>query len=664
MRVKGEHLRATSGQSVDTGERLDFEAHSPKLAVDVVVLAGSVGVDSPWAGGTPRSLLPLIDDLVITRLIKHLSRSFTGSMIVCTSGGATRLRREVTSKLNGEVPIIWHEDRLPMGTAGCIKACERELTNDHFLVVGGSVWLETDPRVFIEQHIRNDNALSIVSAPTKITTNGDAPQLRPLGIYCCHRNVLKHIRCDGFHDIKEQLVPTLIRSGEGVGTITIDCSSQEVLDWQSYLRVVGRSLSIGTTNDFAAKQVAPGIWCEPNVDIACDARIIGPAYIGTGTTLGAGSVVLGPAVIGPHCQVGAGSWLMRAVLPANQRIEPKSTYNDHFGPVQKADLSPIERTGLKQPRHTWLNQSTTTQGQKLAGSMNSSQKQVSYVPAVLLGLLFCWAFWPTLGDLWNVWQTNSDYSAGQLVPLTVLYMLAVRRDLLSKIRLTFNPLGLLLFFSGVALNVFGQQYLYASFANMGMLLCGGGLVITLIGWSGFKKIWYPLLFLGLMIPLPRSIHDAAMLPMQELGARVSETMLELAGIPVIRLGHVLEVAGHRIAVAEACNGLRLVLAFVIVTGVAAYLVRRPSWQKAVVVLSAIPIALACNILRIVATSALYAFGYVWLAEGVFHDGAGALMMPVALGLVWLELRFLSTLTMPGPSTFGLERITKRPAISG
>ena len=103
---------------------------------------------------------------------------------------------------------------------------------------------------------------------------------------------------------------------------------------------------------------------------------------------------------------------------------------------------------------------------------------------------------------------------------------------------------------------------------------------------------------------------------------------------------------NQTAVAEACNGLRMAIAFLIVTVVVAYLINRPTWQKVVVVISSVPIALACNVARIVAMAYSYGAGYEWLVDGPLHDGTGLLMMPLALSFVFLELVLLSNLTVP------------------
>jgi exosortase len=290
--------------------------------------------------------------------------------------------------------------------------------------------------------------------------------------------------------------------------------------------------------------------------------------------------------------------------------------------------------------------------------------------AVAAGLaivgLFVWAFDATLANLWHVWQRNPDYSSGQLVPLCVLYMVMTRRESLRGLRIGMWPVGLLVFLAGITMHALGGAYAYSSMEYLGMVVCANGVAMSLIGRAGTRKLWYPLVFLFLMLPLPHRVHTTVMLPLQTVCAQLSETILETVGIPVARFGHVLEVEGYRVAVAEACSGLRMALAFLIVTGVVAFVVERPMWQKMIVVSSSIPIALACNVLRIVSAAYLYSVGYPWLAQGAFHDGAGLLMMPVALLLIFLEFRLLSNLAVSQQAVAALvERVDRaRVASSG
>src|SRR5205809_573306 len=86
----------------------------------------------------------------------------------------------------------------------------------------------------------------------------------------------------------------------------------------------------------------------------------------------------------------------------------------------------------------------------------------------------------------------------------------------------------------------------------------------------------------------------------------------------------------------------LVVFFAMSTAVAG-LVNRPAWEKAVIVASAIPVAILSNVIRITATALLYEVGGKELGDAIFHDWSGWLMMPLALCLLWGELFLLSHL---------------------
>ncbi len=266
----------------------------------------------------------------------------------------------------------------------------------------------------------------------------------------------------------------------------------------------------------------------------------------------------------------------------------------------------------------------------------------------ILGAIFVWAFWYSLADLWRVWQNNPDYSVGQLVPPAIVYMVAVQRHNLVGLPLRFDWRGLCVFAFGVIANLLGYYYLYASLQNLGLVLSANGLVMTLLGWQGYKRLWFPMAFLLLAVPLPNRVHNAIMLPLQRFVAYVSAMVLEVMGVPVVRHGHILEVEGQQIVVAEACNGLRMALAFLVVAGVVAYLIQRPAWQKMIIVLSSLPIAIVSNVVRIVAMAGLYGTEYEWLTRGDMHEVIGMLMMPVALGFILLELWLLAKLTPTTP----------------
>ena len=103
-----------------------------------------------------------------------------------------------------------------------------------------------------------------------------------------------------------------------------------------------------------------------------------------------------------------------------------------------------------------------------------------------------------------------------------------------------------------------------------------------------------------------------------------------------------------VLVAEACSGLRLLTAFVFTAALVAFVIKRPAWQKVIVLLSGLPIAVLANAVRVLATSVVVYWAQNTLLEQQFHDVAGLLMMPFALLLLVGELKFLALLTTTPP----------------
>jgi len=105
----------------------------------------------------------------------------------------------------------------------------------------------------------------------------------------------------------------------------------------------------------------------------------------------------------------------------------------------------------------------------------------------------------------------------------------------------------------------------------------------------------------------------------------------------------------RLGVVEACSGLSMLVIFFALSTAVAIVVRRPLWERLLLVASAVPIALLCNIIRITVTGVLHKVAGAQLADYVFHDLAGWLMMPMALGMLWVELKILAWVVVPRPT---------------
>src|SRR5262249_29151048 len=151
-----------------------------------------------------------------------------------------------------------------------------------------------------------------------------------------------------------------------------------------------------------------------------------------------------------------------------------------------------------------------------------------------------------------------------------------------------------------------------------------------------------------MIPLPHRLETGLSQPLQSLATHASTYALQTMGFPAFSEGNVILLNDSRIGVVEACNGLGMMLLFFALATGMALVVERPWPDRVVILISAAPVAVLSNVIRITGTSVLYeAAGQRW-GDLVFHDLAGWLMMPMALGMLWLELKVLSWLLVEAP----------------
>ena len=209
--------------------------------------------------------------------------------------------------------------------------------------------------------------------------------------------------------------------------------------------------------------------------------------------------------------------------------------------------------------------------------------------------------------------------------------------------------GAVLLVGGVTLRLIGAYYHYIYADAISLLPCVAGILVMLGGWPALRWSWPAVLFLAFMIPLPHRFSVALAEPLQGFATVASTFALQTLGMPAIANGNVILLNDHEIGIVEACSGLRmLVIFFALATGLC-LVIRRPLWEKAVIIASAVPIALLVNLVRITVTGVMFEVASDEWAHAVFHDLAGWLMMPLALVLLGLELVILKNLFLETPA---------------
>jgi exosortase len=243
----------------------------------------------------------------------------------------------------------------------------------------------------------------------------------------------------------------------------------------------------------------------------------------------------------------------------------------------------------------------------------------------------------------QLWNHVQDYSHGYLVvPLAIVFLWA-RRDRMPLV--TAGPAwpGLVLVAISVLMRLAGAWYFFESFDDWSILFWVAGVIWLFLGRS---FVWWCLpsvVFLLFMLRLPFKVELALSLPLQTIATHLSCWVLQLLGQPALAEGHTIYLGEHTLEVEQACSGLRIFIGIAAMAYAYVVIVRRTWWEKAVLLLSVIPIALIANATRVVATGLLYQYVSSDAGKKFSHDVAGWLMILYAAGLFALLLWYLGKL---------------------
>jgi exosortase len=268
--------------------------------------------------------------------------------------------------------------------------------------------------------------------------------------------------------------------------------------------------------------------------------------------------------------------------------------------------------------------------------------------------VLCWAYWPNLEDLYATWSTEPNYSHGKLVvPIAIAILWQRLSESKSDWKTTSAPWwGWILLVSVLAARAFAYEQNTQWLETATLIPAVATLVFTLGGWPLLQRAWPAIIFLLFMLPLPRIANNLISLPLQHVATLGSVFVMQLTGLRASHEGNVIHLPDNPInartlEVALACNGLSMLMTLAATVTATIMLIPLANWKRIVVLLSAIPIALISNIIRIAATGWCYSIIRSGHAKEIAHDYSGYLMMPLSLILVGLEILILSWLAGPG-----------------
>lgn len=239
-------------------------------------------------------------------------------------------------------------------------------------------------------------------------------------------------------------------------------------------------------------------------------------------------------------------------------------------------------------------------------------------------ILFLWAlvFSPVYPELVRDWLSHSDNSHGFLVPIITGYFIWQRKEKLQSAMIGGSVWGGVVLFLALMLYVLSYGGGAAFSSRVALVLSLMGLIWCCMGRELIKILAFPVLFLLFMIPVPYSLMKMVSLPLQLMATRVSANLIETCSIPVYREGNMLYFMNTQLEVAEACSGIRSIMSLTMLAVIFASMSRGGWKRKAILVVSAIPLAILANIIRISGTGIMAHFWGDKVARGFLHEFSG------------------------------------------
>ncbi len=258
------------------------------------------------------------------------------------------------------------------------------------------------------------------------------------------------------------------------------------------------------------------------------------------------------------------------------------------------------------------------------------------VACVLTGAIL-WMYGGIVSSLARQWASDDNYSHGFFVVPLALYFCWERRGALKAARSQPSIFGLILITASLAVllgGLLGAELFLTRISLIGVI---AGVVLYVWGWQHFRTLAFPIAFLFLMIPLPTIVFNQIAFPLQLLASRAGEAVINLAGIPVLREGNVLQLPSRTLEVAEACSGIRSLVSLVMLAVVLGHFTERRVGRRILIALAAIPIAILANAARVAGTGLASELVSPAAAEGFLHTFSGWVLFVVAfIGLVAVQ----------------------------
>ena len=329
-----------------------------------VVMAGGSGSRlRPLTIARPKALVPVVNQPVLGHILNLLKAHGITEVIITLHHMADQIQEYFGDGSDMGITIHYSVEEAPLGTAGSIKKAQRYL-DDTFLVVSGDAVTDVDLSAIVEFH-RAKKALAtltlmnvsdpldygavIMDRSGRITQFLEKPGWGEVisdtvntGMYVLEPKVLDRLKTDRAYDFSQDVLPPLLNKGAPLfGYVADDCYWCDMGTVPSYVRAISDVLEGRVRGIDMGRDIGGGVWAEPGVELAPDAAVYGPVYLGHEAKVKGGATIYGPTVVGDftivdnraqiersaiwgHCYIGESAEVRGAIICSQCNIKAKS----------------------------------------------------------------------------------------------------------------------------------------------------------------------------------------------------------------------------------------------------------------------------------------------------------------------------------------------------
>jgi len=264
--------------------------------------------------------------------------------------------------------------------------------------------------------------------------------------------------------------------------------------------------------------------------------------------------------------------------------------------------------------------------------------------AVMTGVAV-WSRWAAWSDIAHIVRQDEEASHIMLVPVVFAWLLSINRHRFAGFTVRLPWVGLVIAAIGYGVSLYGDIRAMALFWHLGAVIVLVGAVVAVMGTELLRRFWPAFVLLLFLLPVPGSVRQPIALWLQNVSAQWVQHVLTLLGTDILRAGNVLIINGVEVGIAEACNGMRMMMMLFLVCYTFVFVNPLLPWVRVTLLLLAPALALVTNVVRLVPTVLMYGYASPGAADA-FHTGLGWAMVVISYLMLMGVVALLRWLLIP------------------